>query len=240
MRLPQRSTHPAVRAAVPPHPCDRHPAKNSRRHLSTTARAVRIFNSSMIVARGRTPRYRDSGRSTVGRSFCDERHGTCDLSLATETVEPAARQSVDSTRRVLNPHQSVGRSGHRERTCVRVAYGGAIRSSGVGSHPSHGHLGRSVVGRPSLPVVPSSLPRAAATRDGCVSRGTGLPAATLTTRPERLDRMSALADRRTRATLPRHATSNRAASRPAPSAGMSGGWRRRTHPVPRTRLRGTS
>jgi hypothetical protein len=126
--------------------------------------------------------------------------------------------------------------GYRKRTRVRVACGGAIRPRGVGILLSHGHFGRLVVGRFSSPVVLEPT-REGSLRRGHPSRGARLPAAALTTSPVGFVRMSASADRAARATRPSSAVVTRAAPVPAPSVGMSGGWRERTRPDPRTRLR---
>jgi hypothetical protein len=130
------------------------------------------------------------------------------------------------------------RDGYRKRTRVRVACGGAIRPRGVGTHASHGHFGRSVVGSRCFPPV---VLRSERRREPCVrhlSRGPGLPAAALTTfRHFGFVRLSALADRTVRATRLAGPVVNRAASLPAPTVGSSRGWRRRTRPGPRTRLR---
>jgi hypothetical protein len=126
--------------------------------------------------------------------------------------------------------------GYRKRTRVRVACGGAIRPRGVGILLSHGHFGRLVVGRFLSPVVPKPT-REGSLRRGHPSRGPGLPAAALTTSPVGFVRMSASADRAARATRPSSAVVTRAAPVPAPSVGMSGGWRERTRPGSRMRLR---
>jgi hypothetical protein len=126
--------------------------------------------------------------------------------------------------------------GYRKRTRVRVACGGAIRPRGVGILLSHGHFGRLVVGRFLSPVVLEPT-REGSLRWGHLSRGPRLPAAALTTSPVGFVRMSASADRAARATRPSSAVVTRAAPVPAPSVGMSGGWRERTRPGPRMRLR---
>jgi hypothetical protein len=128
------------------------------------------------------------------------------------------------------------RNGYRKRTRVRVACGVTIRPRGVGTFSSHGHFGRSVDGSflPSVVLLPV---REGSLRRGHLSRGPGLPAATLTVSPVGFVRMSALsADSMSWATRPRPAVVNRATSAPAHPAGLSGGWTRRTRPDPRTRL----
>lgn len=133
-------------------------------------------------------------------------------------------------------NHGAARNGYRKRTRVRVACGVTIRPRGVGTLSSHGHFGRSVDGSFLLPVV--LLPvREGSLRRGHLSRGPGLPAATLTVPPVGFVRMSALAaDSMSWATRPRRAVVNRATSAPAQPAGLSGGWARRTRPDPRTRL----
>ena len=139
--------------------------------------------------------------------------------------------------------------GHRKRTRVREACGGAIRPGGGGIHSSHGHFGRSivecgfrdgveswfcVVGQPSREGPP-----ARDARGGYLARGAGVPAAALTCPSSGFVRMSAPADRTASATRRRSPVVNRATSMPA-SAGVSRGWWRRTRPGPRTRLRSAS
>jgi hypothetical protein len=131
------------------------------------------------------------------------------------------------------------RNGHRKRTRVRVACGDAIRPRGVGTHSSHGHLGRSVVGsRFSLPPVVLSSERRREPRGRHLARGPGLPAATLTPSPPvGFVRMPAPAGRTASATRRRSPAVNRVTFLPAPTVGLSRGCRRRTRPDPRTRLR---
>ena len=141
-----------------------------------------------------------------------------------------------STWRHRGRNQGASRNGHRKRTRVREACGGAIRPRGVGIHSSHGHFGRSVVGLGSLPLVVLQPARGQQDRRRRLSRGTGLPAAALTPFPVRFVRMSAPADRTAQATRPRSPVVNRATSMPGTPAGTSGGWLRRTRPGPCTRL----
>jgi hypothetical protein len=134
------------------------------------------------------------------------------------------------------------RNGYRKRTRVRVACGGAIRSSGVGILSSHGHFGRSIVRRESLPLVVLETALEPAGDIPCrrrpPARGSRLPAATLTIPPVRSARLSAIADRTASATRRRSQAVRRATSHPGTSAGLSGGWWRRTLPDPCTRLHG--
>ena len=132
-------------------------------------------------------------------------------------------------------NHGAARNGYRKRTRVRVACGVTIRPRGVGTLSSHGHFGRSVDGSFLPPVV--LLPvREDLLRRGHLSRGPGLPAATLTASTVGFVRMSALADSMSWATRLRRAVVTRATSAPAHPAGLSGGWTRRTRPDPRTRL----
>ena len=132
-------------------------------------------------------------------------------------------------------NHGAARNGYRKRTRVRVACGVTIRPRGVGTLSSHGHFGRSVDGSFLPPVV--LLPvREDLLRRGHLSRGPGLPAATLTGSTVGFVRMSALADSMSWATRLRRAVVTRATSVPAHPAGLSGGWTRRTRPDPRTRL----
>jgi hypothetical protein len=132
-------------------------------------------------------------------------------------------------------NHGVARNGYRKRTRVRVACGVTIRPRGVGILSSHGQFGRLVVGR-FLPLVVPEPVREELLRRRHLTSGPGLPAA-LTTRSVGFVRMSADADRTVRATRLNSAVVTRAASPPGTSAGVSGGWRRRTRPDPRTRLR---
>lgn len=132
-------------------------------------------------------------------------------------------------------NHGAARNGYRKRTRVRVACGVTIRPRGVGIFSSHGHFGRSVVGRFLPPVVHEPV------REDCLRRGPffsgpGLPTA-LTTFSVGFERMSADADRTVRATRLHSAVVTRAAFLSETPAGVSGGWRRRTRPDPRTRLR---
>jgi hypothetical protein len=134
------------------------------------------------------------------------------------------------------------RNGHRKRTRVRVACGDAIRSCGVGILSSHGHFGRSIARRESLPLVVLETALEPAGEQLCRRRppscGSGLPAAALTTPAVRSAWMSALADRTAPTTRRCSPAVIRATSFPGTSAGMSGGWWRRTLPEPCTRLHG--
>ena len=134
------------------------------------------------------------------------------------------------------------RNGYRKRTRVRVACGGAIRPPGVGILSSHGHFGRSIVRRESLPLVVLETALEPAGELPCrrrpPARGPRLPAATLTIPPVRSARLSARADRTASATRRRSQAVRRATSHPGTSAGLSGGWWRRTPPDPCTRLHG--
>jgi len=132
-------------------------------------------------------------------------------------------------------NHGAARNGYRKRTRVRVACGVTIRPRGVGILSSHGHFGRSVVGRLFFPVVHEPV-REDLLRRGHLTSGPGFPAA-LTTSSVGFERMSAHADRTVRATRPHSAVVTRAAFVPDTPAGVSGGWNRRTRPDPRTRLR---
>lgn len=132
-------------------------------------------------------------------------------------------------------HGAAG-NGYRKRTRVRVACGVTIRSRGVGIPSSHGHFGRLVGGWFLFFVVPEPV-REEPLRRRHLSRGPGLPAAALTLSPVGFERLSAVADRPARATRPSSAVVSRATFAPAPTGGLSTGWRRRTRPDPRTRLR---
>ena len=143
------------------------------------------------------------------------------------------RQVCSWRRRGWN--HGAARNGYRKRTRVRVACGVTIRPRGVGTFSSHGHFGRSVDGS-FLPFVVLLPVREELLRRGHLSRGAGLPAATLTASTVGFVRMSALADSMSWATRLRRAVVTRATSAPAKPAGLSGGWTRRTRPDPRTRL----
>jgi hypothetical protein len=125
--------------------------------------------------------------------------------------------------------------GYRKRTRVRVACGVTIRPCGVGILSSHGHFGRSIDGSFLAPVVLQPV-REDPLRRGHPTRGSGLPAATLTFLIVGPVRLSALADSTSSATRRRRAVVTRAASVPELPAGVPGGWTRRTRPDPRTRL----
>ena len=142
------------------------------------------------------------------------------------------------------PIQGAARNGNRKRTRVRVACGGSNRPGGVGIHPSHGHLGRSIGSRNlSLLVVnrPSRPEGLAAADSGLLRRhlssGSGLPAALTHTHHVGFVRMPAPAGRTVQATRLCSPVVNRATSCPDQSVGLSRGWKRRTRPGSRTRLR---
>jgi len=188
------------------------------------------------------------------------RHGTCIALEALKKSSQSLSGSVNSGHRSAKPvpgfrgrsmrrcdgrqvlswrgrswNHGAARNGYRKRTRVRVACGVTIRPRGVGTLSSHGHFGRSVDGSFLPPVV--LLPvREDLLRRGHLSRGPGLPAATLTGSTVGFVRMSALADSMSWATRLRRAVVTRATSVPAHPAGLSGGWTRRTRPDPRTRL----
>ena len=217
----------------------------------------------MTMSRGQRPRVGFSFRHG-GPPICPaDRHATCssrsggekvsrpfpgrvDLnSVASQTVRfvrhRTAVRCVGSTTSGVRRGWNLGatRNGHRKRSRVRVACGDAIRPRGVGTHSSHGHFGRSVVG-PSFFASPVALrsDRRLEPRVRHLSRGSGLPAATLTPpRSVRFVRRPAPAGRTASATRRRSPVVNRAASLPAPTVGSSRGWRRRTPPDPRTRRR---
>jgi hypothetical protein len=185
-----------------------------------------------------------------------ERHAKCFVSGTAKIVSlslhgsvnfwPAAAKSStlsrDWPRGRCGSIHGAERNGYRKRTRVRVACGGAIRTPGVGILSSHGHFGRSIVRRESLPLVVLETALEPAGELPCrrrtPARGARLPAATLTTPPVRSARLSAPADRTASATRRRSQAVIRAASYPGTSAGMSGGWWRRTLPDPCTRLHG--
>ena len=158
------------------------------------------------------------------------------VSLVRNRLERRGGFDQERPWRICGWDHGAARNGYRKRTRVRVACGVTIRPRGVGTFSSHGHYGRSVDGSFLPPVV--LLPvREGSLRWGHLSRGPGLPAATLTDPPVGLVRMSALfADSMSWATRLRPAVVNRATSAPAHPAGLSGGWARRTRPDPRTRL----
>ncbi len=133
-------------------------------------------------------------------------------------------------------NHGAARNGYRKRTRVRVACGVTIRPRGVGIFSSHGHFGRSVVGGFLFAIVLEPV-REESLRRGLLSSGAGVPAAALTTSFVGFVRMPAQAGRTVQATRRHSAVVNRATSVPEPSVGMSGGWRRRTRPDPRMRLR---
>lgn len=210
----------------------------------------------MIPVRSIGPAPSLEALSSALPSLPRERHGKCFWIRATENVslpvagsvnffrsaaKPNSRERDRSSMRMGSIHRA-SRNGHRERTCVRAACGGAIRPQGVGVLPSHGHCGRSFVRREPLPHVVRDRVLQPAGEPSCrcrpFSRGPRLPAATLTPPLVRSSRMSAAADRTVPATRRRSPAVIRATSLPGTSAGMSGGWRRRTTPGPCTRLHG--
>lgn len=162
-------------------------------------------------------------------------HGSVNFSPA--AAKSNSRERGRRTQWCGSIHGAAG-NGHRKRTRVRVACGDAIRSCGVGILSSHGHCGRSIVRRESLPHVVFKPAGRHSCRGGHPPRGSRLPAAALTPPDVGSARMSALADRIASATRRRIPTVTRAASLPGTSAGMSGGWWRRTIPDSCTRLQG--
>ena len=211
-----------------------------------------VVNSSMIpvrlfgVERG-SARLSDRGADSraqwhaecfscrVAKKVSLSAHGSVNFWPA--AAKPNSRKRDRWIRRCGSIH-GAARNGHRKRTRVRVACGDAIRSRGVGIHSSHGHFGRSIVRRESLPHVVLELAGAPSGRRRSPSRGSGLPAAALTTPSVRSARMSAPADRTAPTTRRRSPAVIRATSLPGTSTGMSGGWWRRTLPEPCTRLHG--
>jgi hypothetical protein len=210
----------------------------------------------MNLVRSFEPEFAPVAGSPHRRFSGGERHAKCILPEVAKNVSlslqgsvnfwPAAAKSNTITRdwqsgRCGSIH-GAERNGYRKRTRVRVACGGAIRTPGVGILSSHGHFGRSIVRRESLPLVvlETALEPAGGTpcRRRPSARGARLPAATLTIPPVRSAWLSAPADRTASATRRRSQAVKRAASYPGTSAGMSGGWLRRTLPDPCTRLHG--
>ena len=217
----------------------------------------------MITVRGCASRTGFSTRRKHVVDFRRFRHAECSLSGVMEKDSQPVSGGVNFLHRPATPaacdrggptgrgvcgcstsdhrcsrDQGAARNGYRKRTRVRVACGGAIRPRGVGTHASHGHFGRSVVGSRFFPPV---VLRPDRRRQPCgrhLARGSRLPAAALTTfRHPGLMRPSAPADRIAQATRPGSPVVNRATSVPAPTVGTSRGWRRRTRPDPRKRLR---
>ena len=217
----------------------------------------------MITARGCAPRAGFLARRKNGVDFRRFRHAECFRSFGMEKDSQPVSGGVNFPRRpatsavfdhggptgrgvcgfATSDHgrsrdQGAARNGYRKRTRVRVACGGAIRPRGVGTHASHGHFGRSVVGSSFFPPVVLRSDRRHQPRGRHLASGSRLPAATLTTpRHPGLMRPSAPADRIAQATRPGSPVVNRATSVPAPTVGTSRGWRRRTRPDPRKRLR---
>jgi len=215
----------------------------------------------MTESRGRLAADGFSGTWAGRQESPPFRHGTCFSPWWLEKNSQPVRESVNFRHRSAKPsandrrwcrqngaagrtrsapqhgrNQGATGNGYRKRTRVRVACGGAIRSCGEGIHSSHGHFGRSVVGRKGLASLVQQPEREAPRRLRHLSRGPGLPAA-LTPSTVGFVRMPAPAGRTASATRQRSPVVTRAASRPAPPAGTSGGWQRRTRPDPRTRLR---
>jgi len=217
----------------------------------------------MITARGCAPRAGFPARRTKTAVFQRLRHATCLWVCGVEKdSQPVVRgvnflqrvrRSISSDRggpsargfggfamsdRRRSRDQGAARNGYRKRTRVRVACGGAIRPRGVGTHSSHGHFGRSVVGSRFFPPVVLRSDRRRQPAGRRLSRRPGLPAAALTAhlRPGFM-RPSAPAARIVQATRPDNSVVHRATSAPAPTVGSSRGWRRRTRPDRHMRLR---
>ena len=211
-----------------------------------------VVNSSMIPVRLFGVERASTRLSDLGAASRAQWHAECFPSRVAKKVSLSAHESVNfppaaakpSTRkrdrwiqRCGSIHGAAG-NGHRKRTRVRVACGDAIRSCGVGILSSHGHFGRSIARRESLPHVVLEPAGEPPCRRRSPPRGSGLPAAALTTPSVRSARLSALADRTAPTTRRRSPTVIRATSCPGISTGMSGGWRRCTHPDSCTRLHG--
>ena len=218
---------------------------------------------TMINARGFWPPAGSAARQTPRGDFPAARHAVCSgrrvVEIDSQPVpggvncfhRPTRRATSDRGGRVVRCGGGIARSdrqrcrdlgaarnGYRKRTRVRVACGGAIRPRGVGTHSSHGHLGRSVVGNRFLPPFVLLPARRRQPGGRHLSRGPGLPAAALTTACQaRFVRLSAPADRFAQATRPGIPEVNRATSLPGHIVGSSRDWRRRTRPDPRKRLR---
>jgi len=173
--------------------------------------------------------------STAAKKVSLSTHGS--VNFSSSVAKPGMHERGRCTQRCGSIHGAAG-NGHRKRTRVRVACGDAIRSCGVGILSSHGHFGRSVARRNSLPHVVLAPAGERSRRRRSPPRGSGLPAAALTLPVVRSARMSAPADRTAATTRRRSHAVIRATSCPDTSAGMSGGWRRCTLPDPCTRLHG--
>ena len=174
-----------------------------------------------------------SSRSTKKVSL--SLHGSVNFSSA--AAKPSTHTRDQWTQWCGSIHGAAG-NGHRKRTRVRVACGDAIRSRGVGILSSHGHFGRSIARRESLPHVVLHPAGGPLRRRRTPPRGSRLSAAALTLPPVRSAWLSALADRTAPATRRRSLAVKRATSVPGTSTGMSGGWWRHTLPDPCTRLHG--
>ena len=206
----------------------------------------------MILARLSRAAPAPARLSDHGAESATHWHAECTCSRAAKNVSLSLHGSVNFSSAAAKPSthtrdqwnqwpgsiHGAARNGHRKRTRVRVACGDAIRSCGVGILSSHGHFGRSIARRESLPHVVLEPAGEPLRRHRTPPRGSRLSAAALTLPPVGSARLSALADRTAPATRRRSQAVIRATSFPGTSTGMSGGWWRRTLPDPCTRLHG--
>ena len=155
-------------------------------------------------------------------------HGTCHMSSRVKKISLPAHESVNCCRRAAR--SDAWRHGRRAGTNDSI---GLLPQE---TNSTHGHSGRSVVpaAHPrrcaSLPVVFRPVCEAVL-HQRPLSHGPGLLAA-LTPRSPAAERISAHANRASRATRPPGPTMTRAASFPCVPVGLSDGRERRTPPPP--------
>jgi hypothetical protein len=190
--------------------------------------ANRIVIPSMNPSRGPRPRARVSAASAAALAFVLSRHGTCMDSRRVKNNSLPAHGSVN-----FSPSAAKPAGWQRLRPADTIDSLGLLPKE---THSTHGHSGRSVVlaayppRHASQPVVIRPVCEAVL-HQRPLSRGPGLQAA-LTPRPPAAERISAHANRTSRATRPPGPSMTRAASFPPAPVGSSDGRERRTPPPP--------
>lgn len=182
----------------------------------------------MNPSRGPRPQACVAAALAEALDFICARHGTCMSSSQVKNNSLPAHGSVN-----FSPSAAKSDAWRHGRPAGTNDSIGLLPQE---TNSTHGHSGRSVVSA-ACPLRNASLPVVfrpvceAVLHQRPLSLGPGLPAA-LTPRPPAAERISAHANRTSRATRPLGSPMNGAASYPRTPVGMSDGRERRTQPPP--------